>query len=69
MPSSLKEYTPLITHSIQYMRQNIKIYILAWVGYMATKVTKNSPAKIRMRKQFTSYLLPFLMNTNTFEIT
>ena len=33
---------------------------------MATKVTKNSPAKIswdRMRKQFTSYLLPFLMNT------
>ena len=26
-----------------YMRQNI---ILVWVGYMATKFAKNSPAKI-----------------------
>ena len=44
-----------------YMRQNG----VRWVGYMATKVAKNSPAGDRMRKQFTSYLLPFLMNTNT----
>ena len=40
-----------------YMRQNIKIkFKLAWVGY-------------RMCKQFTSYLLPFPMNTNTSETT
>ena len=37
---------------------------------MATKFAKSSPAKItkardRIHKQFTSYLLPFLMNTNT----
>ena len=32
---------------------------------MATKFAKNSPAKICWEWQFTSYLLPFLMNTNT----
>ena len=38
------------------------IHVIIGVG--ATKFAKNSPAKIRMRKQFTSYL-PFLMNTET----
>ena len=34
-------------------------------GLHSNQFAKNSPAKIRMHKQFTSYLLPFLMNTNT----
>ena len=43
--------------------------LLAWVGYMATSLLKIDPPKHRMLKQFTSYLLPFMMNTNTFETT
>ena len=44
-------------------------YWCVWVGYMGNSLQKNSPARDRMHKQFTRYLLPFLINTNTSETT
>ena len=49
-----------------YMRQNIKINIGVG-GLHGNQFAKIDQARDRMRKQFTSYLLPFLMTTNTSE--
>ena len=57
-----------------YMRQTVKINIGVG-GLHGNLFAKNRPTKIiklgilRIRKQFTTYLLPFLMNTNTSETT
>ena len=50
------------------MRQNIKINIDVGATSLL-KIDLLKKARGRMHKQFISYLLPFLMNTNTSETT